>query len=146
MRRRVVLRDTSGGTRMADTSLRLVKQFAEFQPTTEVKNVPRKRRGIYVLYKQRKKAGKRCYDVVYLGMTTAGMRGRLSEHLKKKEGLWTHFSAFEVWENVHYDEIRELEGLFRHIYRKDTRANKLNRQKRFARVQRVQQDTFAQWR
>ncbi|GAF97179.1 unnamed protein product, partial [marine sediment metagenome] len=33
--------------------------------------------------------------------------------------LWTHFSIFEVWENITENEIKELEGLFRQIYRKD---------------------------
>src|SRR6266704_1932221 len=110
---------------MADTYLRLIKRFAEFRPANTIAEIPGKRRGIYVLYKQRSKAGKRYYDVVYVGMTTAGIRGRLNKHLRsrRKKGLWTHFSAFEVWENVRDEEIRELEGLFRHLYRKDTRAN-----------------------
>jgi hypothetical protein len=35
-------------------------------------------------------------------------------------------SVFAVHENISNGEIKELEGLFRHIYRFDTRANRLN--------------------
>lgn len=35
---------------------------------------------------------------------------------------------FEVHDNITRDQIRELEGLFLHIYRKDRNANRLNRQ------------------
>lgn len=69
----------------------------------------------------------------------AGIRARLRRHAnsKRKRDLWTHFSAFEVWPNISEAEISELEGLLREIYRKDKRANKLNRQKRCRRIQRV---------
>jgi hypothetical protein len=132
---------------MANSPMHLIRRFAEFQPAEKVAEMPTKRRGIYVLYKQRKKAGKLHYDVVYVGMTTAGMKGRLKQHLKseRKKDLWSHFSAYEVYENVKEDEIRELEGLFRHVYRKDSRANKLNRQKKYAKVERVRKDDFTQW-
>lgn len=131
---------------MADTHLHLIKQFAEFQPVKGVTQVPRKRRGIYVLYKRRKRGGKQYFDVVYVGMTTTGIRGRLNDHLKRKQGLWTHFSAFEVWDNVRAADIRELEGLFRHLYRKDTRAGKLNVQRRYAKAEQTKQNDFAQWK
>ena len=42
-----------------------------------------------------------------------------------------------VWDNIREEEILELEGLFRHIYRKDARANKLNKQRGFAKLKRV---------
>ena len=41
------------------------------------------------------------------------------------------FSIFEIWDNIREDEIKELEGLFREIYKKDSSANKLNKQKGF---------------
>ncbi len=69
------------------------------------------------------------------------IRGRLRVHRRKKGKLWTHFSAFEVRDNVSEEEVKELEGLFRHIYRKDTRANKLNRQKAFKKLNTVRRDT-----
>jgi hypothetical protein len=34
--------------------------------------------------------------------------------------------VFEVWDNVRDEEVVELEGLFRHNYRRDTRAGRLN--------------------
>jgi hypothetical protein len=33
--------------------------------------------------------------------------------------------------------VTELEGLFRHIYRKDTKANRLNEQKGFKKIKTV---------
>ena len=33
---------------------------------------------------------------------------------------------FSVWPNIRDDEIRELEGVIRHIFRFDEAANKLN--------------------
>ena len=44
---------------------------------------------------------------------------------------------FVVWENIRGEEIEELEGLFREIYRKDKRANKFNRQGKFKKLQDV---------
>jgi hypothetical protein len=69
----------------------------------------------------------------------AGIRARLEAHAnsKRKRELWTHFSAFVVWPNIREAEITELEGLFREIYRKDKRANRLNRQKRYRKIQNV---------
>jgi hypothetical protein len=65
--------------------------------------------------------------------------------VKKKVELWTHFSVFKVWDNISDDEIKELEGLFRHIYRKDSRANKLNVQRAFRQVKKIQADDFEAW-
>ncbi len=111
--------------------LRLVRRVAEFKPREELPLLPRRLRGIYVLYKQRKIRGRDHYDVLYVGMAAAGraggIRGRLTSHAKsKRKGeLWTHFSAYAVWDNIRDDEVAELEGLFRHIYRKDAKANEL---------------------
>ena len=80
-------------------------------------------------------------DVVYVGMAggevKSGIGGRLRSHKRKKGKAWTHFSAFEVWDNIREDEVRELEGIFRHIYRKDSRAGKLNKQKAFNKLRHV---------
>jgi hypothetical protein len=75
------------------------------------------------------------------GEKKAGINGRLRSHLKKKANQWTHFSAFEVWDNIREDEVRELEGIFRHIYRKDTRANRLNKQRSFKKLAKVGRKT-----
>ena len=71
-------------------------------------------------------------NVVYVGMARgerSGIKGRLRTHMKSKPDLWTHFSVFQVWDNISAQEVEELEGLFRHIYRYDTQANQLNAQK-----------------
>ncbi len=83
------------------------------------------------------------YDVVYVGMTAAGrggVRGRLRSHSRKKAGLWSHFSVFEVWDNITTDQVAELEGLFRHFYRNDSKANGLNKQKGFKKMRFIRQN------
>ena len=131
---------------MAESPLRLIKRFAEFQPKDAVRSVPYKRRGLYVLYRKRREKGKDKFDVVYIGLATSGIRGRLDSHKRSKGDLWTHFSAFEVWDNIRDEEIVELEGLFRHFYRKDTSANKLNVQRRFKKLSKVRQNNLATWK
>ena len=81
-------------------------------------------------------------DVVYIGMSRTGIRGRLRDHVVRKSGLWTHFSVYAVWPNITDEEIRELEGLFRAIYRKDTRANSIAVQKGFAELGRIRDNKF----
>lgn len=76
-------------------------------------------RGVYVLYK---------------------FRG----HARRKKELWNHFSLFQVWDNIRDEEIAELEGLFRHIYRCDTKANTLNRQRGFKKLKKLRQP-LAKW-
>ena len=72
-------------------------------------------------------------DLVYVGMAENSVRSRLRSHANSlsKWGMWTHFSVFEVWDNISPQEIRELEGLFRHLYRLDSRANSLNIQRSY---------------
>ncbi|GAI10644.1 unnamed protein product [marine sediment metagenome] len=88
---------------------------------------------------------------MYVGMAGsagASIRGRLRRHAKskKKSKMWTHFSIFEVHDNVTEYEIKELEGLFRHIYRKDTRANMLNRQRSFKKLRKVRENSLKSWK
>lgn len=132
---------------MAEQSpLRLIKRSTEYLPVERVLNVPRGIRGIYVLYNQRPKEK---YDVVYVGMTTAGegggIRRRLKSHKNRKDGLWTHCSIFEVWDNIRDEEIIELEGLFRHIYNRDSKANSLNVQRKFRKLVQVKRDDIENW-
>jgi hypothetical protein len=56
------------------------------------------------------------------------IKGRLIQHRKNKADSWTHFSYYEVWDNITEVEIRELEGLFRQLYRFSVTSNSLNRQ------------------
>jgi hypothetical protein len=135
---------------MPQSELRLIKRCVEYKPKEEVSSLPRRLRGIYVLYKQRRHRGKEKYDVLYVGMASAGrrggIRGRLNSHLKKKGDFWSHFSAFEVWDNIGTDEVAELEGLFRHLYRRDTKANSLNVQRGFKKVAKIRQNDLNKWK
>lgn len=111
---------------MSWAKCKFIKRVAEFQFRTDSDHIPDNTRGIYVLLKE---AVKNKFDVVYVGMSAgleAGMYSRLKAHRKSKRLKWTHFSLFEVHDNMTSAEVRELEGLIRHIYRKDSRANKLN--------------------
>jgi hypothetical protein len=136
---------------MTESALRLIKRAAEFKSKEEVKLLPRMLRGVYVLYRQRVIHGREKFDVQYVGMAAAGkrrgLRGRLESHAKsiRKGKLWTHFSVYEVWENIRNEEVAELEGLFRHIYRKDSRASALNIQRGFKQVRRVRQNNLKAW-
>jgi hypothetical protein len=126
---------------MKQSPLRLIKRCAEFIPLDKINQIPKGLRGLYVLYQE--------HDVVYVGMTIGGRGGilfRLRRHRAYKANLWTHCSIFEVWDNVRDEEIKELEGLFRHIYRRDSRASKLNRQRGFKRIRAVTRSDVAAWK
>ena len=47
---------------------------------------------------------------------------RIRNHDKTKKDGWTHYSFFEVHDNVSRGEILELEGLFLRIFRHDPRV------------------------
>ena len=133
---------------MSVSDLRFIKRCAEFRPRTEIKNIPAGTRGIYALLSERPKLKK--FDVVYIGMARgvkSGIGGRLRSHARsaRKGKLWTHFSVFEVWDNISETEVAELEGLFRHIYRKDTRANRVNKQRSFKKLRKVRQNQIQRW-
>jgi len=131
---------------MPISPLRLIKNSVEYYHKTRWDEVPRFVRGIYVLYQYRHHYD--AYNVVYVGMSggeNAGVRGRLKKHLKSKGDFWTHFSVYQVFENIREDEVRELEGLFRHLYRYDHKANKLNKQRGFKKLNQVRSDTFEDW-
>jgi hypothetical protein len=54
-------------------------------------------------------------------------RPKASSESRQPQGSeWTHFSVYEVWDNIRHDEIAELEGVLRHIYCFDSHANRLN--------------------
>lgn len=119
---------------MAEAPMRLIKSVLEYLPKDEWSAVAGGTRGFYVLYNHRRRHGKDDnFDVVYVGMARKSIKSRLRSHTRslKKEGKWTHFSIYEVWDNISAQEIAELEGLFRHLYRWDSRANSLNAQRSF---------------
>jgi len=60
-----------------------------------------------------------------------------------RRNKWTHFSFFVVWENIQEDEIRELESLFREIYRRDEPASSLNKQKGSKTIRRIHKEPTA---
>lgn len=128
---------------MQKSELRLIKNALEYLPKDEVNIVPKGTRGIYVLYKQRGRASEDShhYDFVYVGMASNGIKARLNRHIKNKGSLWTHFSFFEVWDNISDNEIEELEGLFRHLYKFDSKANSLNKQKGYKKLGRIRVKT-----
>jgi len=113
---------------MSKSVLPHIRRVREFIHISEVSHLPNKIRGIYVLYKSNKPKSEKAKpaEVVYVGLARTSILHRLISHKGQKQGKWTHASAFEVWPNIGDEEIKELEGLFRHIYRRDTKANKLN--------------------
>jgi hypothetical protein len=130
---------------MSISELRFIKRSDEFCTKTAINDIPPKTRGIYALLNETP-LGK--FEVVYIGMARglkSGIRGRLHSHEKSKKGKWwTHFSVYEVWDNITESEVGELEGLFRHIYRKDVKANRINRQRSFKKLAKVQKK-LANW-
>jgi len=113
--------------------LRLICRFLEYVPEEELLTVPRGLRGIYVLYRHEAPRGrglKSHFNVVYVGIARrGGIRARIRSHRKTKKAKWTHFSIFEVWPDISDAEVSELEGLFRHIFRRDAVASSLNKQR-----------------
>jgi hypothetical protein len=123
---------------MPRAECKFIKRLDEFLPKTEISNVPANTRGIYALLKEKEKDS---FDVVYIGLSAwgkeCGIASRLRKHNRKKGVEWTHFTIFEVHDNISDNEICELEGLFRHIYRKDTTANRLNKQVRYKKFNKI---------
>lgn len=76
---------------MPQSELRLIKRSAEFIRKERIKFLPRGLRGIYVLYNQGRARQTTKFDVVYVGMGAAGLRGgirgRLKSHLRTKGDL-----------------------------------------------------------
>lgn len=123
----------------------LFQRSFEFIAQADIDELPALIRGIYVLFDAAPaSSGKDHMNVVYVGMArgeASGAKGRLKKHREKKGELWTHCSVFEVWPNVPAEQVVELEGLFRHIYRRDVAANRLNIQKGYAPLARLTKAT-----
>jgi hypothetical protein len=113
--------------------LRLVKRWQRYRPRSQWSTVPRDTRGFYVLYGNvRPKTGRvKHADATYIGISGlgkgSGIRSRLRRHNQRKRG-WTHFSFFEVHDNITGDEIRELEALLLQIFQHDSRVGLSNLQ------------------
>ena len=123
------------------STMRLIKSALEYRQIEELNIVPRGLRGIYALYKKRG----RSYDLVYVGMSakeaSGRIRNRLYQHKRSKRIEWTHFSFYEVWDNISDHEICEMEGLFRQLYRFDSHANFYNKQQTHRPLLKVRKDT-----
>ena len=126
---------------MRESTSLLFKAFHEFVPVADLSSLPKKMRGIYALY-QAEPPEKR--NLVYVGMTDAGAKGRIGRHADDKTGKWSHCSVFEVWDNITQEQIEELEALLRHMLRKDSAANSLNRQKGSSRFAALRKQTITQ--
>ena len=133
---------------MPISNCRWFKRAAEFLPRTAISHIPRGTRGLYALFRYRRRT--ECYDVVYVGLAAgakAGVAGRLRSHArsKSKAGLWTHFSVFEAWDNVWEQEVAELEGIFRHVHSRDRQANRLNVQRTFKPLTHIRLQDVTKW-
>jgi hypothetical protein len=131
---------------MPIAELSIIKRYDEFRLKDDRKHIPKNTRGIYVLLNKEGDA----FNVVYMGMAgaeKAGIHGRLNSHSrnKLKTGKWSHFSIFEVHDNITRETIQELEGLFRHIYSRDSLSQKINLQKRFKKFKKVHHD-ISKWK
>lgn len=111
---------------------RMIKRCRLYERRKDWKPIPHLTRGLYVLYRQRpNKKGKRVFEVAYIGVggvarvVNSGVGARIRNHDKHKED-WTHYSFFEVHDNVSREEILELEGLLLRIFRHDPRIRLSN--------------------
>ena len=124
----------------------LFKNSLEFIPISDIAIVPPNVRGIYVLFHEQ--FDSKALDVVYIGMARgekSGAKARLKSHKSSKSKIWTHFSVYEVWDNISQDQVAELEGLFRQIYRNDSTANKFNIQKTYKPLQSIRRKSVKDW-
>ncbi len=129
------------------SALRLIKWCTQWQDKKNWEKVPINLRGVYVLHKGDPKHD--IYNVAYIGMAASGtgIKRRLKIHCrsKRKGDKWTHFSFYVVWENIRDEEIRELECLLQEIYRKDSHANLLARQKGCQKIKDIREENPKKW-
>ena len=97
-------------------------------------------KGIYILFKKEELDGKTYYNAKYVGMSKTGMRtSRLKGHNKGSKD-WTHFSAFKVFDHIDDETIKELEGLFREIFRNDKNTLNDNKQRKYQKFKDIKID------
>ena len=130
---------------MPVSDLRLIKRCAERIELGRAAEIPYRKRGIYVLLN--KSSDGKHYDVVYIGMARNNMKRRIKKHARSrtKSGAWTHFSIYEVHDNIYDAEIAELEGILRHIFSSDTRAMALNMARRYKKLKNIRRNDFTKW-
>ena len=75
------------------------------------------------------------FHVAYIGVAGVakdpdrGIGARLRQHDKSKIKRWTHYSFFEVHDNISREEILELESFLLAIFRHDPRIELANKQR-----------------
>lgn len=131
--------------------LRLIKRCRLYVSRGEWK-IHHVTRGVYVLYKKKPRRRKeKIYEVFYIGVggvaknARSGIRARIRNHHKTKKDGWTHYSFFEVHDNVSREEILELEGLFLRIFRHDPRVKLDNVQLGSTILRRLSKDSDPVW-
>jgi len=130
----------------------VIKKCAEFIHKKDIGKIPKRLRGVYTLFKKREDRINNIvyYNVVYIGLATKCIWSRINSHTKsrRKNKHWTHFSLFEVNNNVRNQEIKDLEGIIRHVYRKDRRANKINIAKGYDALRKIRacKTRFENWK
>lgn len=122
--------------------LRFIKRWKRYQPRENRNEVKQNTRGVYVLYKQ---SGKD-HLAIYIGVAGlgkdggGGVRSRLRTHHRRIK-KWTHFSFFEVHDNITREEIREIEALLLGIFRHDPRVQLTNKNKGSKKLFQLQKTT-----
>jgi hypothetical protein len=127
---------------------RLVKRWRRYEPLEKFKKIEGRTRGLYILYRKKRP---KAYEVVYIGVAGlghggGGVRSRLRRHRgattkkTKKRKNWTHYSFFEVHDNITRQEIKELEAMVLAIFRDDPRVKLANRQKGSKALRRLRRD------
>lgn len=89
----------------------------ELCSAAEIEFVPPATKGIFVLYRHIEND---LMELVYIGAGMGdqdGLKGQLQMHRNLQHHAWTHFSIFQVWENIPKKQMKELAGFFRHVYR-----------------------------
>jgi hypothetical protein len=90
--------------------LRFIKRWKRYEPRKSWSHIPPHTRGVYALYSN---GVPKEYRVVYIGVAGisvsggGGIRSRIKRHDRKIK-KWTHYSLYEVHDNVTRDEIREM--------------------------------------
>jgi hypothetical protein len=137
---------------MAKAELFFIRRSAEFLDRNRVRHLKNGLRGIYVLYKfVGVEQGKQKFDARYVGMSAGNrfaIKGRLRAHArsKRKKNEWTHFSVFEVWDNITDQQIAELEGFARHVFRRDPIAKgTMNIQRGYQKIRDVKVKDIGTW-
>ncbi len=130
------------------SALRLIKRWRRYERRGQWAFLRPVTRGVHVLYKDgltdSSGSRKKDFRVVYIGVAgvakkaTRGIGARLRHHDKTwKKSAWTHYSFFEVHDNVSREELLELESLFLAVFRHDSRIPIENQQRSSTRLARL---------